>query len=309
VGGKFAFRLNMDNSTNPSGPEANQPPAADIPANLPSTNGPVRHSPLDYGPPLPLLKRRRVQQWIIRSAVLLSVLIVLQQIVPPAWRRARFRYLQSQCMENPVPAGVLVYSSAPSSVSIVRPQLTRFLNAYRNVPFQFPPHSPSGPEDALLLRQPMPLNPNMASVYVGQRQASNGLRRFIAVSTNVAFWSSGLGADISFPIVVRPLGFADPVLDGELGVRYTVAGLDCGWGAPNLRPQPEVLVYSAIEDPADASHFSFTFDVNINHCTVDYWLQPDGQLKMTQKIQHWHVTPQQTRDMNWPDTSHPAPAN
>lgn len=192
-----------------------------------------------------------------------------------------------------MPPGVLVYSSGPPVIAIAQPEFARFFNIYKTIPFS-PSWMMSGTWNnenlSALVLQRWAQTPFSATVYIGRRQATNGLERFIVVGALVTLWTNGLGTDVSFPVVDRPMGFADPASDTRLPMaRWPIEGWGYGWSSPQLRPTPEVMIYSALEDPADASHFSFVYDLNRDHFVVDCWFQPDGQLKVRETRQPWHI--------------------
>jgi hypothetical protein len=235
---------------------------------------------LDYGLPGPIDWRRRLRIWVITAVAILA------SVFAPLWiswvgeeARAgywdlRLYYLQRQSLAHPVSGGKLVYSSGLPTVAIASPEVSRFFGAYWK----------------LWTGTTWTTSPNMATIYVGQRQAKNGLRRYVVVAFS-GLLRTGQGADYSFPLVTRPLRPASLNSDP----RSLTVGGSFGWGSSALRPVPEVMIYSAVEDSGDLSHFSYSYDVNIWHNTVDCWLQPDGHVKskMTQEL--WFITPQGMR--------------
>src|SRR5580693_6073292 len=89
---------------------------------------------LEYGQKLPLHKQHRVRRWIIPAALLFLSCMLLQQ-VPPIWHRIQFWRSQEECLKHPVPPGILVYSSGPPVIAIAQPQVARFFNLYKAMPF------------------------------------------------------------------------------------------------------------------------------------------------------------------------------
>ena len=236
-----------------------------IPVNLPA---------LDYGLPLPLHKRRWFQRRIIAAAMaILLALLFSPWWAVSIWQNAqlcygaiRLDYLQNQCLSHPVAGGSLIYSSGPPGVAIASPQLNRFLGTYQNWWMW------GG-------------NLNMATIYIGRRQASNGAPCFVAVGMTIAL-RPGQRADIYFPVLTRPLGLTTP---RSPGIRSLTVGHGFNWGSS---ASPEILVHSAVEDPADPSHFSFTYEGNTWRTTVDCWLQPNGHVRSNEKEVVWFTTPQ-----------------
>jgi hypothetical protein len=125
------------------------------------------------------------------------------------------------------------------------------------------------------------------TVYLGKRTASNGLTRFIAVEGESGTAAGQIG--VGFLSWNRPMEFAR----SETQTQAVILG-SAEWNSahPWIAPaEGEALISSAREDPTDASHFSFAFDVDKWHWIMDCWLQPDGTLRVKQTDYEWHTTP------------------
>jgi len=221
-------------------------------------------NPLDYAQSS-APHRRRVR-WQMAGIVALC-LMARWSAGPIAlvWRSARIHYEVRQCLAHPITPGVLVYSSGPP---VVAPGSTEFSRL-------------AGESQAQTL---VPCGNTNSVIYLGTRRASNGLTRFIAVS-GVATLSPSQQADVRFPGLNLSTATMARVSERECfnlpGVSVGVSRLSPHW------PQG-ILIYSAIEDPLDASRFTFTFDAWYVHGVMDCRLQPDGSLSATlQEFEHW----------------------
>ena len=246
--------------------------------------GEKKVEPLDYGLRERMGERRRLRIWVITAVAILA------SVSAPFWIRCiwwigeearagywdlRLYYLQRQSLAHPVSGGKLVYSSGPPTVASASPEADRFFGIYWN----------------LWTGTTWTTNPNVATIYAGQRQAKNGLRRYVVVAFS-GLLTPGQGLDYGFPLVTRPMRPASL----NCGPVSSIVAGSFRWGSSAaLRPVPEVMVYSAVEDGGDLSHFSYSYDVNIWHNTVDCWLQPDGHVKSKMTEEIWFITPQGTR--------------
>jgi len=97
----------------------------------------------------------------------------------------------------------------------------------------------------------------VGTVYLGEREAKNGLRRLIAVNALVSL-SPGRRAIVNFPVEAFPVGLLD---SDRSQYASTIGMVDSSNGALVPVPQPQVRIISATEDPSDKSHFSFIADI------------------------------------------------
>jgi hypothetical protein len=237
----------------------------------PSTSSPSAPGPLEYGSKFPLHQRLRFQRWRNR-VIFIAAAIGFAFYIPSIWRSVQVYYWQRQCLAHPIPSGTVIFSSGPPAISLASPNFDRLAKICASE-YRF-----GG-------------NAKPVTVYIGLRRASNGMSRFLAIS-GTATLKPGREAAINFLVFNRPLGPGSVDTSGHL---WWLAGLNDGWGGSSLQPQPEVLIYSAVEDPIDASHLTFMFDVNVEHCVIDCWLQPDGSLRSREQMFLWHITSQGTR--------------
>ncbi|MGA2439619.1 MAG: hypothetical protein ABSH08_01555 [Tepidisphaeraceae bacterium] len=132
-------------------------------------------------------------------------------------------------------------------------------------------------------------NPKPVTIYLGLRRANNGLTRFIAADV-YATVTPGQGAGLHLFGLNRPMAFAGP----ESLFQIPLSGANAsGSSLPNS--QPDVVIYSAVEHPADTSRFRFTYDAFGDHFVVDCWLEPKGQLSLSSHGHPRHTTPQGSR--------------
>lgn len=235
---------------------------------------PDQPHPLPYGPPLPLSAQRRFHRWIILAAIAIAILLAATRYRE---MKERFRLIcwERQCAAHPIPAGIMVYSSGPPAFSRTSREFARFCNATHAQTFYVRYGG----------------LPNSTIIYLGKRRASNGLERFIAVS-GTASTTPGSRADMGFGVVYWPIG-----ITGGSSITYggSLPGISSGFHGFQLQPHPDALIYSAVEDQNDPSHFSFQFDANVARYTIDCWLQPNGGIKYRSKDEEVYITPQGTR--------------
>jgi hypothetical protein len=236
----------------------------------PPSSDPTPHA-LDYAAKLPFYRRR-----VFRRLMIVVVLLLAGSwtawCVPPTWRAARVYYYQRQCVAHPIAPNSIVISSGPPPFAFASPEFAELAQAFAN-----------GPQ--------LNANTHPVTVYIGQRRATNGLTRFVAV-TATAFVSPGRAADVYFDVYTHATGFAELDASPRVG---PFPGGSRRWDSSQLGPLPDVVIYSAVEDGDDDSRFTFTYDVNVWHCLVDCDLLPDGSLHFTRQSFIWYVTPQGSR--------------
>jgi len=168
---------------------------------------------------------------------------------------------------------MLVFSSGSPPIAVTSPEFSRLSQEFKS---GFLP----------------PGNPKSVTVYLGRRQASNGLTRFIAIY-GVANIAPGRSVDVQFFGLNRPMSYSGPVSELQ---GFGVTRVGSGWPVSLLTPWPkslpEVLIYSAVEDQVDPSRFTFAFDQFQTHYVLDCRLQPDGRLHINWQDSFW---PQGTR--------------
>jgi hypothetical protein len=240
-------------------------------------------SPLPYQSK-PLLHRRRAFKRGLIAATLALGLLLSLKLWPRTHDQIRlfkleWRLYQDQklCLAHPIPPGIPVYQTGTPGLSTASPELNGFCKDYG-----------FGWLGSLINGIP-PRVQTPATVYMGQRRATNGLSRFIAVDAVKSLFG------ISFCVVNRPMSLSDPRLDG--GAPHIPNPMDDNLGqlAPSPMIAPPIVVYSAIEDPADVSHFSFSYDYDCYHVSVDCRLQPDGSVCTQRQVYEWTITPEGKR--------------
>lgn len=216
---------------------------------------------LHYSPPPPLHRRRRTTRWLVALAIVLA-LVLASRWVPLLWRHARFLYWQHQCLTNPVPPNTVVYSSGPPAVANVS---LPWMNFY-NVGWALGKRS-------------------SATVYLGQRTTKDGVKRLIAFDILLISLRPGqqMRIEVDGRVIQQGGLFSDPKhVDWPM---YAIGHLwqPTAGSSPLPPPLPDVVVRSAIEDPADPSHLSFWMDVLDARYTFDGWLLANGKLRLEKK--------------------------
>jgi hypothetical protein len=148
--------------------------------------------------------------------------------------------------------------------------------ALANFAFDYPPLRPSHGSN-------FAPRPHKSIVYIGARRATNGETRFILLTAQAIPHPLSQLSDVGFMLIDRPMGLANPKSDQIEPV--FVSSLGSLGSVP--RPKADILIYSATEDPADPSHFSFAYDNNFYHYIIDCRLQPDGTLNISAHDQAW----------------------
>jgi hypothetical protein len=235
-------------------------------ANAPASNA------LEYSPPLPLRRRSIIRRGIVAVLILYGVAILVYEIsaIIPF---VRIYSYERQCLAHPIPPATIVYASGNPPVSSASPELAR-LQAACVSPIIPPVRWFKGRWPMIVL---LVSRMNRATLYIGQRRAPNGLTRFIGV--NVLIGSSGWNeVSIDFDVVNLPAGYSDQPSDCRHDIILGYDDLTDQEGAYQS-PGPALVVYSASEDPADPSHFSFEYHYRAWYNKVDFRLQPDGLLR------------------------------
>jgi hypothetical protein len=209
---------------------------------------------LEYVPRAPLYRRRKFYRWIV-AAVVVGSLIACKPWWSVLHRNIRLYYFQHECISHSIAPGMIVYSSNSPPITTSSPELIRFVNEIR---FQ------------------TVFNPREIAVYLGVRRASNGRSRFIAVTAS-CLYQHGVGANIIFLALNRSTGFGQATSVDQLTNFGGVYASDLPY-YPFPKSIPEVVIYSAIEDPADTSRFSIAWDMMWRHYVMDCQLLPDGHI-------------------------------
>jgi len=97
----------------------------------------------------------------------------------------------------------------------------------------------------------------VATIFMGELRASNGLRRLVTVEAGVE-WTPGRDTTVTFFTTSSGVGWSNAVRGNCHVWQYR-------WGFSVMPPSPEAVIYSATTDPNDPSHISFRcslFDVS-----------------------------------------------
>jgi hypothetical protein len=159
-------------------------------------------------------------------------------------------YLLHRCVEQLIPAGTTVYTSGPPETAVVSP-----------------------PWAALAAASPMTVRwtggQRVATVFVGERQSSDGVTRLVVVEAGF-LWKPGEDR-LQIETLTERLGLLTPMearSGGAWDVSYTPVH--------RLSPSPDVVVQSAQPDPADPAHIWFACRLFDRLYTFDGRLRPDG---------------------------------
>jgi hypothetical protein len=179
-------------------------------------------------------------------------------------QRAIELYWQEECLNHPIAPGSMVYSSGPPAISIVSPAWSKF--------------------DAIIA--PIGIRSN-GTIYLGERKSHNGLRRLIGVDV-VAEQSSFLPrSDMSVMVAARVIEEGSVIsAPREASTRTDGYGYMYRLRTPLPAPasstnsQPDLVVCAGADDPADQSHFTFSYDLLSERVIYDCWLLDDGNVRL-----------------------------
>jgi hypothetical protein len=209
---------------------------------------------------------RRSRNRRIAFAIALAIALLLMASPTVRWTRhlwlefRNWRAISSAEREltlHPIFQNTLVFSSSNANPPPMRGAMAALENA---AIFELSP------------RNPWPT----FSIYAGRRRAG-ATSRFITIDGNVR-WRQGSEAYVDIEATV----FGDHF--GDHAVWYAIGGGGWGNGARAPLTQPEVEIYSAVEDPNDPSHLTIRCFVLYDCVSIDCWLQPDGTITSSQNI-------------------------
>jgi hypothetical protein len=215
-----------------------------------------RSTQLDYAPRPANANRSRFFQVSIVFAIVLAT--YLERAWPLGiWQHFRVFYLQKQCIKHPIAGGTVVYASGSPIISIRSPQEAALTAEYSIPPYWTPP-------------------PSASTVFMGNLVAINGVRRLITIEAAVS-WLPGHGADARIFWTAGDSGMTKP-LRGDRGFMDRDTTIVSPGDVAPAPSAPEVEIRSAIVDPKDPSHITFTVRVFSYTCHYDGKLLPDGSL-------------------------------
>ena len=236
---------------------------------------------LDYAPPLQWHQRRRVRRWIL--AGLLAMAIASAWWWGPLWwHDIRLRYYRWQCNNYTASADQVVYAEDAKMVEqILQAGGTRCV-----YPTQF------GLTDSRIYRGAVPKIPgcweNLASldgaqirssdaiVFLHERSTPKGVHWLICVTYSGCyenFYGKGRTDWVMTTNVISPRSVPN------------------GTESRGIEANPGTLrLFAGQADPADASHFTFMYELNGQRGTIDGWLQDD------QRDKRWAEMNYQIRD-------------
>jgi hypothetical protein len=269
--------------------ESQLPSATPQPAPFPT----IRPDSLDYGRPVPLRRRRGFRRTVVVAFLIFAAAFAIRPL-RYYWGSIWLWQLQHQCLTHPIPPGTLVYTSGSPPQVVQSAELNRLFANYGYTPGPF--YSTNWP-----LAQLDPKHDTIATstVYVGKRTATNGRTQFLAITACINLYNAK-EIELIFDIWDTPMALSRNQSALAGGVIPGLYGLPVRAGA---NVSPRLKIYSATEDPSDPSHFSFTYDYDAWHCTIDCWLQPNGSLRSQGHEQLWTIKPDGTRTtpmINWP---------
>jgi hypothetical protein len=216
---------------------------------------------LDYAPKPPNSGRAKAYRWFIWIAV--AIALFMCRAWPLAvWHHVRLLYLQTQCINNPIPAGSIAYSSGTPVVSVVSPQWAAFAAADPNCYFSLS-------------------NKSTATVFVGRLQATNGIRRLVVVEAKPNWKPKGFSEVMIFTHTIE-LGATIPLRENVQPGGGATCNAALGWPGT----MPDIVVHSATLDPNDPSHLNFDCRLFQEDYIVDGYLGNDGLFTLTK----WNPT-------------------
>jgi hypothetical protein len=194
---------------------------------------------------------------VIDASLLLAIYLCRTWPVQ-LWQHTRLVYLQSQCLKHPIPAGTIVYSSGTPEVAIASPAWNAF--AVADPTYYSIGATPTG----------------AATVFLGERQASNGTRRLVNVEAHPLWKPKAFSSVMMFTRSVD-LNLTRPLLENFQPGGGATSNAGPGW----RNTVPDIVVYSAKADAIDLSHITFECRLFEQDFIVDGYLQNDGRFVLT----------------------------
>jgi hypothetical protein len=210
-------------------------------------------APLDYAPPIPWHRRRRLHRWLIGAALLVTLLSSAKW-APPAWRHAQLLYWQRQCMNYTAPADTVV---AVRGKSIPDRDQAPIPDAWAN----FADLSPSRP----LLGDVI-----YASVFLHSRTSAGGHTRLVhvAISRPLYFTMGSLGRVYLECHSVQPASLLGPPrLIHRSGYWFN-------------RYNDQIQILAGQPNPDDLAHFTIAYEIDGKPGIIDGWLMEDDTVKL-----------------------------
>ncbi len=214
---------------------------------------------LQYSPPIPHIKSRAFQRKLIVALIVVVGLVVAYVWLPGAIWQFKIRFWERQCILKPIPPGQTVFLSGSPGMA-------------RNSPAA----------DGLFKTAQLIYPGTAATVYLGQRRASDGVSRLIVVQAMATVTSKpGPNVVVNFFCAMPPVGMDHRDFPKDKWIAGGIFG-----NSARVPSSYDLQIDSATEDPADPSHFSFSYSVFYKHYTVNCWLKPEGSIKWSETDQH-----------------------
>jgi hypothetical protein len=211
---------------------------------------------LDYAPKPPVLRRSRAYRGVIAVAIILTAYFG-QHWPYQVWHHVHLHMLEQQCVQNPIPSGVVVYSSDNPSAAIASPHAATLYAATRS-DYPWGTAIPGGTH---------------ATVFAGKVSRGYGNSEFITIEAYASYSLLPDERDAQIQLVVNEFS---PDLTNRSIYGPSISLGTRAHPVPKP-PRPEVLVYSATRDVSDPSRIHLRYCILDDEYQVDGILAPNGQ--------------------------------
>jgi hypothetical protein len=218
---------------------------------------------IDYAPPLPLHRRRKVRQFAMIVAIIAGMIPLAWLAGPLAWRRVQIMYWQRKALRYAPPPDEVVLDASGEFVN-----QKREMGSHCKCHFEYA--VPWSRLDSLLSP---PGRWPCATLFLHGRKNPKGEARLIVVEGRV----QGERATVVLPTVVQPNSIASKTTafaDAQSSV--IVADLP---GASSWHTR----WFAGQIDLNDDSHFTIPYDLDGVPHVMDGWLMDDDTVKLEQR--------------------------
>jgi hypothetical protein len=211
---------------------------------------------IDYAPPLPWHRRRKVRRAAIWFAALLLLVLAACYFAPPTCRRARILYWQHRCMTHAEPPGTRVVEASIDPASGFE---TRFNSRCADS---------QGFNRALAGRAAVAL-PGGNVVFLHSRRCAAG-ERLVSVQYALVTLATRPLAGVVAPdiVIIDPGSLTQDPKSISLPFRFHLLS--------HVSTGDTFRAYAGQIDPADDAAFAIDFDVNTVRHTARFRLNPTG---------------------------------
>ena len=234
---------------------------------------------IDYAPPLPLHRRRRVRKYAIVATIIAVMIPIAWLAGPRAWRRVQIMYWQHQALNYSPPPDQIVLDDDPSEVTRLLNQKHYLASADGKAAFLF-----AKPWDRLYALWSPPGRWPSPTLFVHERKNSRGERRLVVVEGQIGtrVFERGRTTFVQHADVV--LLSTVTSLDEEPRDRLRDAerswNTDTAW--PPLNSSP-TRWWAGQTDSEDEGHFTISFEAAGARRIIDGWLLDDDTVKLQER--------------------------